>query len=190
MPAINTALQKKSPVRPVYPVLAFATPLVATLSLGCSRTDDVMDALRGLGELTLGDPPPAAAPASFGDVVQSDHFALRLLGTHACDASGYQRLAPEDSLLGVLVELEARSDQAVPANPFYARLKDSEQRAYGPELGGCTPLLYHPPLSRGETAQGFFNFMVPRAATRLRLLYAPRLGMGSEAETASIELAR
>ncbi len=103
---------------------------------------------------------------------------LEVVETKRCKPKPW--VSPPDGFrnVGVLVELRASASQGVPANPFYARLVDAEDKTYRPQLGGCEPALSHRPLGRGERARGWITFEIPERTTRATFRYDPFLADG------------
>jgi hypothetical protein len=75
--------------------------------------------------------------------------------------------------VGLDVTLEGTSEREVPANPFYAGLRDASGEVYPGALSGCDPPLPPVRLQRGQKARGHLNFDVLKSATSLELRYAP-----------------
>lgn len=96
-------------------------------------------------------------------------------GVHQCPRTRYEEPEKGHIWLGVELRLEALTDTPVPANPFYARLTDSDGRRYHARFDGCKPPFSHAPLSRGATAQGLVTFEISDHATRLVLHYDPQV---------------
>jgi Domain of unknown function (DUF4352) len=112
-----------------------------------------------------------------GSLGRAPHYEMSVLGSEEC--AGHSRGRPEDGLIwGVDVTVRASNDLQVPANPYYALLIDKENRVFEAVLDGCRPALDPGLLRPGETAQGWISFALPRAASRLKLVYSPALTSG------------
>ncbi len=111
-------------------------------------------------------------------------LSLKVLGTRACSAGRGGAKTPAPELLGVEVELTSWDPGGVPANFFYAALKDGDGRLYRAVSAGCEPIFSAAPLRTGEKAQGFLTFPLPPggadAQRAMKLVYAPRLTGSSE----------
>src|SRR5690606_22103612 len=115
------------------------------------------------------DSDPQQAPAASASArVDSANFGLDVLAVRDCEPEPHVKLEPDELLLGVRVEIEAKLD-GVPQNYYYAQLLDSEDRVYSASFDGCEPRLAGRPLKRGETARGFINFRIPRRAHGMTL---------------------
>jgi hypothetical protein len=78
------------------------------------------------------------------------------------------------------VTLEGTTAREVPANAFYATLRDASGETYPATLSGCTPLLPSIRVSNSAKAHGHVNFDVPKTAVNLELRYAvPVIGQSS-----------
>jgi hypothetical protein len=121
-------------------------------------------------------------------------LSLKVLGTRTCgEARKDAQVAGASGLLGVEVELTSWHPGGVPANFFYASLKDSEGRAYRALSEGCEPSFEAAPLTVGQRARGYLTFPSPpggvEAPRAMKLLYAPRLaGSGEASADARVEL--
>lgn len=103
------------------------------------------------------------------DAVRDCHVTER-----AAPKRGYVRV-------GLDVTLEGTSAREVPANPYYATLRDASGAVYAGALSGCEPSLPAVRLRRGQKTRGHLNFDVVRTATVLELRYAPPvIGQGTE----------
>jgi len=94
------------------------------------------------------------------DAVRDCHVAQQ-----AAPRRGYVRI-------GLDVTLEGTSGREVPANPFYASLRDASGELYAGALSGCDPALPAVRLQRGQKARGHLNFDVLKGAVTLELRYA------------------
>ncbi len=97
-----------------------------------------------------------------------------------CAPPAYEQLGSDEYLLGVRVEITAKTAD-VPRNFYYGRLLDSEHNAYSVSFAGCEPRLTGKPLEPGESARGFINFKLPKKSSQLTLEYAPRIGNSEKA---------
>ncbi|MDX2051420.1 MAG: hypothetical protein SFV15_03455 [Polyangiaceae bacterium] len=137
---------------------------------------EVVPALAKLGTNPR-ERPFQAPPAAVGTVAQ-----LTVQNQGRCSGAGDQVLPPGLTPLSVEVELLALSDFGIAVNRYYASLVDRDERRYPAVLSGCDPVFEAPPLTKGKTAKGWLNFVVPESVREFRLVYAPRLVDGSYAE--------
>jgi len=115
-----------------------------------------------------------------GVVARSEHYDLQVSGPSECST---EPGAASDRRLGVLVTLQARGLEQVPANPYYALLVDGEDEVHEATLGGCTPALPVSLLEAGQSAHGWISFDVPRQRGNFSFSYAPLLANGDREET-------
>jgi hypothetical protein len=111
------------------------------------------------------------------DAVRDCHVPER-----AAPRRGYVRV-------GLDVTIEGTSEREVPANPFYASLRDASGEVYAGALSGCEPPLPPVRLQRGNKTRGHLNFDVLKSATSLELRYAPPV-IGQDAEEVRFALRR
>lgn len=128
-----------------------------------------------------------AAPSASGRG-DSPNFDLDVLAVRDCEPEPHLNLGPDEYLLGVRVEIEAKVDD-VPQNYYYGQLLDSEGRAYSASYDGCEPRLAGRPLKKGQVASGFINFQIPRRAHGTTLEYAPRVANSEKARGAKVSRA-
>lgn len=136
-------------------------------------------------DAAAGAPPVATAsapandvggkPRGIGQVAHAPSYEMVVLGAKTCPPPAWHRVKAGYTRLGVEVEIRGKSTEPVPANPFYARLLDPEDKAYRPVFGGCDPDLRHKPLSSGDSVRAFITFEIPEATGRMRLRYEPQL---------------
>jgi hypothetical protein len=124
----------------------------------------------------------ASAPSASAET-DAPNFELDVLAVRDCEPEPHLKLGPDEYLLGVRVEIEAKVDD-VPQNYYYGRLLDSEDRAYVASFDGCQPRLAGRPLKKGQVATGFINFRIPRRAHGMTLEYAPRVANSEKARGA------
>lgn len=114
-------------------------------------------------------------PRGIGQVAHAPSYEMVVLGAKTCPPPAWHHVKTGYTRLGVEVEIRGKSTEPVPANPFYARLLDPEDKAYRPVFGGCDPDLRHKPLSSGDSVRAFITFEIPEATGRMRLRYEPQL---------------
>jgi hypothetical protein len=114
-----------------------------------------------------------------GVVARTEHYDMQVSAPAECEPSG---ASAGTRRVGVLVTVQARGTVQVPANPYYARLRDGQNVVREPTLSGCTPALASALLETPGVARGWINFEVPRGATDFLLAYAPLLTTGERPE--------
>ena len=139
----------------------------------------------GAGCNTQGSEAPAPPASEHADTA---NFELDVLTVRDCEPEPHLELAPDESLLGVRVEVEAKVDD-VPQNYYYGQLLDSEGRVYSAGFDGCEPRLSGRPLKKGQKGTGFINFRLPRRARGTTLEYAPRIANSEKARGAKVSRA-
>ena len=141
-------------------------------ALGCQGSE-----LEGLPTQHVWGPDPIVPR---GVVARSEHYDLHVSALAECSA---ERGAANGRRVGVLVTVQARGIQQVPANPYYALLVDGEDEVHEATLGGCTPPLPVSLLEAGQSARGWISFDVPRQRSNFSFSYAPLLANGDREET-------
>lgn len=116
-----------------------------------------------------------------GDSVLTDPYAFEILASEECTLPTAGAQAPR-TLLGVKVRITSHSDLGVPANYYYGSVLTKDGARYLAELPGCQPVLSRAPLRKGETAEGYLNFPIPRQKTAETVVYLPVIGKLTEKE--------
>lgn len=153
---------------------------------GCHR----LQSLRA-GAADAGTSPAASsnARAAIGQQVRTSLYRLTVRGVRQCPPTAFEKPAKGRLWLGVDVEIEAFAATPVPANPFYARLTDSDGHSYRARFDGCRPGLRHAPLARGTEAHGMITFEIPEHASGLVFSYDPRVP-GQQKQEVRVDLGR
>ena len=116
-----------------------------------------------------------------GTLARARDYAMRVDSVKLCEVEPPFQPKPDRVILGIRVQLEGSSSRAVPANAFYALLRDSTGDEYTSTLAGCQPQLMAVLLKNGERAEGYISFEIPRARRQLQMRYAPQvIGPGVE----------
>lgn len=106
--------------------------------------------------------------------LDKEPFVVSILNAEACPLP--EGLDPKKVMIkSYNVRLSGHLKEGVPANYFYASLLTTDGSRYLADYPGCEPLLSGPPLSSGESAQGYLNFPIPPGKTPDKLVYAPEL---------------
>jgi hypothetical protein len=131
-----------------------------------------------------------AAPVAtngIGDRVVSGGIALTILKVRRVSRSGIFRAdsGNEFVVLDVLIENVERDE--APYNPFYFKVKDSENFEYDYSIASPNPSLKSGDLKRGGKARGNVAFEVKKGAKGLVVSYEPLVLFGGY-ETISIGL--
>lgn len=119
-----------------------------------------------------GAPPATTSRTPTATAETGAGFSLDIRSTRECAPEAHTTLAPDEYLLGVEVEVEARSE-GVPQNYYYGTLIGGDGQSYRAGFAGCEPRLSGKPLLRGQRAKGYVNFRLPRSAKDLTLEYDP-----------------
>jgi hypothetical protein len=104
------------------------------------------------------------------DAVRDCHVPER-----AAPRRGYVRV-------GLDVTIASTSEREVPANAYYASLRDASGEVYVGALTGCDPPLPAVRLQHGKKARGHLNFDVLKSAVAFELRYAPPVIGGPDQE--------
>ncbi len=127
---------------------------------------------------------PAPKPArqyQLGERAEAADYALTVSEVRICEDAP---IAPRKGhvRLGVKLEITGKSERAVPANAFYAKLFDRERDgyAYSASAGGCQPALKSAHVARDQSASGWVSFELPERASGLELTYSPYVNGSSE----------
>lgn len=118
-------------------------------------------------------PPPERFP--LGEWAQVEDYRMRALRVETCEVEPYFAPAPGSVKLGVLVEIEGRTQREVPVNVLYATLTDSGGETHRPTPAGCRPTLLAGRTAPGTVARGYVSFEVSEAARGLLLHYEPTI---------------
>jgi hypothetical protein len=128
-------------------------------------------------------PAPSAEP---GGTAQMPSYRISALGTRRCPPRAYERFGPGRSRFGVELLIEATGARTIVVDAYYARLHDTDGRAYAPTFGGCEPDLRHIRLAPGAKARGWVSFEWSNKATPAKLVYSPDLSGTGRAEPATV----
>jgi hypothetical protein len=124
-----------------------------------------------------------------GELLGTPYYQIRASSPEDCAPPEPALASTATHRVGVELTLEPTSDIQVPANPYYARLVDSEQNVHEATLGGCGEPLAPTLPTRGRPAHGWIVFELPRSARPATLLYAPEL-VGAPKSEIAIDLRR
>jgi hypothetical protein len=118
----------------------------------------------------------AAAPnkvATIGDTITLGDQKITLIESKATRGDGLIKPESGNIWLNFLVEIEATKDDAS-YNPFYFKVKDSDNYEYNFTPFGETPQLQSSnDLSKGSKAKGWITFEVPSTEDTFTFVYSP-----------------
>lgn len=117
----------------------------------------------------------AQSPLSLGDTAVLPMLRVRFISQRECGkpAAASNRSATR-TWAGEL-EVTNTSTSRVPANPFYATLKDDQGYNYTTSLADCGTLMPSQLLGPSESVRGFVPFELPAAVDTATLTYRPIL---------------
>jgi hypothetical protein len=140
--------------------------------------------------VSLGETPGAVAVLpGVGDTASAADYQLTLVSVRECKVESYLQPKPENLTLGVQIAIEGTRDRDVPVSPFHARLEDADGKTYAATLAGCRPILPSVRVARGERAEGWVSFELPKGAREPKLRYEPVI-IGAPAQSLRFSLGR
>jgi len=126
---------------------------------------------------------------SVGQTAESTDYVLTVPNVKECPVEPHLEPKQGNVKLGVEVTIEGTGTREVPVNPFYATVSDSNGNQYKCTFGGCEPPLESSRIRKGDRAQGWITFELPKQATGLTLSYSPFV-IGTGKQTVRFELGR
>jgi hypothetical protein len=131
--------------------------------------------------------PASSGVAHAGALIRTAYYQLRVSAPQDCSPRSHDAPPAGARRIGVEVWLQPTASIQVPANPYYAKLVDSQGSVYEATLGGCGAPLGPTLPARGQPAKGWIVFEVPRTARDFRFTYTPEL-VGVTKSELTIEL--
>ena len=128
-------------------------------------------------------------PIGVGDTARATDYELTVKSVKECKVEAYFQPKPGSIKLGIQVGLAGISEHDVPVSPFHAQLESSDGTRYSSTLAGCRPILPSVRVAKGESAEGWISFELPKSASGLSLVYEPVI-IGGARQTLRIALNR
>jgi hypothetical protein len=140
--------------------------------------------------VSLGETPGAVVVLpGVGDTASAADYQLTLVSVRECKVESYLQPKPDNVTLGVQIAIEGTRDRDVPVSPFHAKLEDADGKTYAATLAGCRPILPSVRVARGERAEGWVSFELPKSAREPKLHYEPVI-IGAPAQPLRFSLGR
>lgn len=143
------------------------------LANGCNKPATVHRASVVKADVTAAIVSSAPPPARFGEKSTTPYFDIQVLNSKPCAVETHFATVPGLRKVAVEIELRALGASEIPANPFYALLRDRDGRLYESTLAGCPPLLPATRLVNGQSARGWVTFDIPEGVAPHSLVYQP-----------------